>query len=206
MPFISFEGIDGCGKTTQAEILCDKLNSKSILFEYIREPGGTAISEDIRNILLDPENEIMSNTTETLLFLAARSQIVCEKIKPALKQNKWVICDRFTDSTIAYQGYGRKLDVNKLHDLNKYTTQSTFPDVTFFLDISETDAVHRLINSEKDRFEKEDIEFYSRVRYGYLEILKKHSERIHIINGLDSVDIISQTIWDTIKNFGYLDL
>lgn len=206
MPFISFEGIDGCGKTTQAEKLCDKLSSKSILFKYIREPGGTAISEDIRNILLDPKNDIMSSTTETMLFLAARSQIVNEKIKPALKLNKWVISDRFTDSTLAYQGYGRKLNIEKLEELNDFSIQSCSPDLTFLIDINEQEADKRLLNSDKDRFEKEDMLFYSRVRTGYIEIAKKFNDRIHIINGMDSVDNISHSIWNTIKNLGYLDL
>ena len=119
MAFITFEGIDGCGKTTQANLLCEKLKSKSIDFEYIREPGGTKISEEIRKILLNPDHVTISNVSETLLFLASRSQIVIEKIKPALLMNKWVICDRYIDSTIAYQGYGRQLNVSLLNNCSK---------------------------------------------------------------------------------------
>ena len=155
---ISFEGIDGCGKTTQIDMLVDKLQSRNIKNSVFREPGDTSISNKLREILLDNNNQICSES-ETLLFLAARSQLVREKIMPSIKNGKIVICDRYFDSTLAYQGYGRGLDKNMINNLNLFAINKAFPSLTFILDINPETAYDRIKNNGVDRMESEGIDF-----------------------------------------------
>ena len=180
--FIVFEGIDGSGKTTQINILYEKLlrhgKNKSVNSDKIlltREPGGTSTSELIRSILLNPANDKLCARTEALLYAAARAQHVEEKIKPALSLGKIVICDRFVDSTIAYQGYGRGQDLDFLQGLNQLATDGLKPDLTILMDLPVHAALDRLNNRQgsgikKDRLESEHASFYEKIREGYLQI------------------------------------
>ena len=179
---ITFEGIDGSGKSTQIKKLEVKLNRLKIENVIYREPGGTDLSEKIRQILLDKENIEMSSISEALLFAAARAQLVKERIKPDLKSGKVVICDRFIDSTIAYQGYGRGIDIKKLLSINKIATRGLMPDITFVFDINPENALKRIKKSEVDRMESVGVDFFKTIREGYFKIIKDNPERFFLIN------------------------
>ena len=181
--FITFEGIDGSGKTTQINLLEQKLIKEGISPLILREPGGTRLSERIRQILLDRKNINLSSVAESLLFVAARAQLVSDQIKPALEQGKYVICDRFIDSTVAYQGYGRRLNVEYLEQLNNYATDNIHPDITIILDINPGKAALRKQSDTPDRMEDIGIDFFLRVQKGYYEIANRHLKRCVIIDG-----------------------
>ena len=189
--FITFEGIEGSGKTTQIDLLKEYLLEKNYRVEITREPGGTSIGKQIRRILLDNNNKKISGETELLLSLADRVQHLQEVILPALKEDKIVLCDRFSDSTLAYQGYGRKIDLGLIENLHQTVLGEIKPDLTILLDIdiskglkrAETRNLQRKESEREERFEKEKLEFHQRVRNGYLELAKKNRERIKIING-----------------------
>jgi len=194
--FISFEGIDFSGKSTQLELLKDYLVDHNKKVEILREPGGTEISEKVRRILLDNKNEKMFAEAELLLFSASRAQLVREKIRPYLQKGIYVISDRFHDSSTAYQGYGRGIPIEvvmKIHDL---AIGDTVPDLTFFIDIPVGIANERKKKKSKvklDRIELADIEFYNRVRSGYLEIARKE-ERFKVIDGTQTIETIQNQI------------
>lgn len=173
---ITFEGIDGSGKTTQASKLCEYLIVKKYNVSFYREPGSTVISEAIRNLIL---NNDLDPITETLLFEASRSYLVFKKIKEDINQGKIVILDRFIDSTVAYQGYGKNVPLDIIHTLNNIATYGVYPSITFLLDIP-IDVVAKRLNREKTRFE--ELDFLNRVRNAYLEIAKMHSDRFVVIN------------------------
>jgi dTMP kinase len=199
--FITFEGIDFCGKSTQVELLKNYLLKQNKNVEIIREPGGTDISELVRNILLDKKHNKMFMETEIFLFSASRAQMVREKIQPLLKQDVYVISDRFHDSTTAYQGYGRGIDHETVNHINKLAIDGTVPDITFFIDIPVETAGSRKakkMNSELDRMELADNNFFEKVRNGYLEIAKRES-RIRIIDGTLQVDEIHSIIIEEIN-------
>jgi len=177
---ISFEGIDGCGKTTQIDLLVDKLRLKNMNCMVLREPGDTSISNKIREILLDKNNEICPES-ETLLFLSARSQLVREKIIPNIKKGNIVICDRYLDSTLAYQGYGRGLDKNMIDNLNLFATNKMLPGLTFILDIDPKIAYDRIIKKDIDRMESEGVDFLNNISNGYKIIAKSNPERCKVI-------------------------
>lgn len=167
--FISLEGIDGSGKTTLKENIIEELGrSHSVV--GIREPGGTLVSEQIRDLVLDARNSGIMGKTEALLYAAARSQVVEEVIRPALNRGQIVIADRYMDSTIAYQGYGRGLDLQFLFDLNRICTGGLYPDVTLYLDIDPLEAYRRRQGEIQDRLEQEGLGFQTRVRGGYLAL------------------------------------
>lgn len=194
--FITFEGIDFCGKTTQVELLKSYLINKNKKVEIIREPGGTDISEDVRNILLDKKNGNMFMETEFLLFSASRAQLVREKIRPYLEEGFYVISDRFHDSSVAYQGYGRGIPIEAVSGVNKLAIGLTIPDITFFIDIPVEEAEKRKTGksvNELDRIEISEMNFYERVRNGYMEISKKE-KRFRIMNGMDSIEEIHNNI------------
>tara|TARA_Y100000996_G_C22465275_1_gene619787 strand:- start:214 stop:834 length:621 start_codon:yes stop_codon:yes gene_type:complete len=178
---ISFEGIDGCGKTTQINLLLKYFVDNNIDSDILREPGGTIISENIREILLDSKNQI-SPETETLLFLSARSIITNDIILPALEKNKVVLCDRFIDSTLAYQGYGRKIDCDLIKKINLFATQMIMPDLTLVFDIEPDLAFKRIERKNMDRMELSGREFLNNVRIGYLKIVEENPERCKLIN------------------------
>lgn len=194
--FITFEGIDFCGKSTQVELLEKSLIEKGKTVRIIREPGGTSISEKVRNILLDKKNNEMHFESELLLFASARAQLVREVIIPALEKGEYIISDRYHDSSIAYQGYGRGIELDFVNKLQQFAIGSAVPDITFFIDIPVDEFITRKQKVKKgnlDRMENSKIAFYEKVRNGYLEIAKKEKRFIHI-NGLQSIDEIHYII------------
>jgi len=184
--FVSFEGIEGCGKSTQIALLSEYLKKRHIPFTVTREPGGTAVGEGIRKILLNSETIHLTAASELLLFYASRSQNILEKIKPALDRNEMVICDRYYHASMAYQGYGRGIPLDFIQKLTDLVCQPYRPDVTFLLDIepevglARARARNHVRTENEGRFEAEDLEFYNKVRDGYLE-LASEDERIQII-------------------------
>ena len=201
--FISFEGIDGSGKSTQSTLFFDKLIQKGKQGILVREPGGTPISEAIRHVLLTRGNRQMVARTEALLMTASRSQLTKEVILPNLEQNRWVIADRYADSTLAYQGGGRELNLDWLQDLNKFATYDLEPNVTFVIDILPKEALRRRGQTE-DRIEEEGIAFQKQVRRTYLELAQQYSDRIIVIDGHMDREIIQDNIWDEIKRRYFL--
>ena len=177
--FITFEGSEGCGKSTQSRMLFDYLKRKGKKVVYLREPGGVKLSERIRELLLNPESKI-SPQAETLLYMAARAQVVEDVIKPALLKGKIVVCDRFLDSTVAYQGYGLGMDIRMIMIMGKFATLGVSPYLTIFLDLPVKKGLkHRLLT--KDRIEQRSLVYHQRVRNGYLKLARKEPGRIKII-------------------------
>ena len=197
--FISFEGIDGCGKSTQVDLLIKKLNNLKIRSQLVREPGGSKIAENIRSILLDNANRLMSNETEALLMTASRAQLTREVIIPKLKEGFVVIADRFQDSTIAYQGGGRGLDISFLEMLNLFATNHIIPNMTFYIDISAKEGFKRTISNEFDRIENAGEAFQVRVRNEYLKLTKKEPQRVFLVDGAKTVTEIHEEIWSKIE-------
>jgi len=191
--FITFEGIDGCGKSTQAKLLLEFLNKSGVETILVREPGGTNISESIREILLHSSSGQMGDRTESLLMTASRAQLTQEVIIPNMDQGKFVIADRYSDSTLAYQGGGRNLDIEWLIELNNYATFTLLPDITFFVDIRSDEALRRL-DSNKDRIEGEGIEFQTRVRKTYHELAERFNDRYVILDGYSEIGDIHQKV------------
>lgn len=188
--FITFEGIDGCGKTTQIGMLAALLAAHSIPHLVTREPGGTKIGNQIRQIVLDPTNDKLSPQTELLLYAADRAQHVWEELKPALATKQIVLCDRYTDATVAYQGHGRNLPIELIKQLNLIATESLTPDLTLLFDLPIEKAQERMSNPSslrsKDRLEKEQRDFHQRVRQAYLMLAKEFPKRFVIISTMDS--------------------
>ncbi len=199
--FISFEGIDGCGKSTQVKLLIDRMYKNGINSILVREPGGIELSEDIRTILLNNRNSTMTSRTEALLMTASRAQLTKRKIIPALENGTCVIADRFKDSTLAYQGGGRGLNINSLINLNNFATYELDPAITIFLDVSVEVALQRSNKSNPDRIESEGINFQNNVRNCYLTLANKFPNRITKINGANSIEVIHRTIWGKIINY-----
>ena len=202
--FITFEGSEGCGKTTQIEALAKALEAKGKTVFITREPGGTLIGEKIRNLLQDPslKNEI-SDMAELLLFSASRAELIASRIQPALKRGEIVICDRFYDSTYVYQGLGRAIGMDIVEQLNQMTVGTLKPDLTILLDLDAELGIERAKSRQSgnlDRIENESITFFEAVRNGYLELAQKEPERFKTIDGLLSVDAIKEIVWDTVEN------
>ena len=191
---ITFEGIDGSGKSTQIQLLEAEFEKLDISYKTFREPGGTKLSEKIRAILLDKENIELYSNAESLLFAAARAQLTAEQIKPAITKGEFVICDRFTDSTIAYQGYGRGLNINNLELMNTIATDGLIPDVTFIMDIDPQKATERLKTVNPDRMEAAGIDFFKKIRQGYCQIREQNQSRCIVIDGEKPQKDISKEI------------
>ncbi len=194
--FITFEGIDLSGKSTQARLLYDKLvkNRKKVIL--VREPGGTLISEKIRKILLDKENSKMKYITEFLLFSASRHQLTEEIIKPSLKKNYIVICDRYYDSSTAYQGYGGKIDLSIIKQVNRIATNNLVPDLSFLIDIDYSENIRRreLSGKSHDRIEQKEKNYYKKVISGYRTLAEIDKKRFRIIDGKKEIDNIHKEI------------
>lgn len=201
--FITFEGIDFCGKSTQVELLKHYLISQNKKVHIIREPGGTEISEKIREILLDKKNNAMVMETEIFLFSASRAQLVREVIRKYLDNGYYVISDRFHDSSTAYQGYGRGLQVEAIKQINNIAIGETIPDITFFIDIPNKVASDRKAKKSDlnlDRIEVSDDLFFERVREGYLS-LAESEKRFRVIDGTESIEKINEQIINEIITF-----
>ena len=197
--FITFEGIEGSGKTTQAKMLYDHLRKRKLDCLLTREPGGTRISEKIRKLILDSNNVEMSPKTELFLYFASRSQHVEEVIRPALFSNKIVISDRFSDATLAYQGAGRNLPMEAVKQLNELATGSLSPDLTFLLDLPVKEGLARV--RRVDRIEQEEEEFHDRVRKEYLKIAARESQRIVLLDGRKEKKVIHSKIVEVVETF-----
>lgn len=194
--FITFEGIDGSGKSTQAVRFAKVLADSGFETLVVRDPGSTKVSESIRELLLNEEYINMSAVTELLLYEAARAQLVQEIIKPALECGKVVICDRFYDSTTAYQGYARQLNMTIVDRANQIGSCGLVPDLTFYIDMKPQDTLKRIKkdNLKSDRMEAEGLSFQSKVRFGYLEIAELYPQRFMIIDGNDTIANVHKQI------------
>ena len=204
--FITFEGIDGCGKTTQVRRLVDRLTNLAVPVIHTLEPGDTRIGRDIRSILLDTKNKGMSPLAEVLLYAADRAQHLMEVIRPALSQNKWVVCDRFFDATTVYQGYARGQDIPLIKTLNEKTCLGVRPDMTILVDCPVEVGLKRAIErnrllrqEEQARFEKENMTFHQAVRKGYLEVAEKEPDRFVVVDGTLSMKKLEQVIFEHIR-------
>ena len=200
---ITFEGIDGSGKSTQAKKLVNFLNKTKKTAIFVREPGGTTISEEIRDILLNRHLEDINDRTEALLMTGSRSQLTHEIIIPNLNKGFHVVADRYSDSTLAYQGGGREIDLDWLIDLNKFATYNLDPNITFFIDVVPEEAYNRK-KQEKDRIEMAGIELQNRVRESYLELANRFQDRYKVIDGHESIDNIHVMIIDEIRSREYI--
>lgn len=200
--FITAEGVEGCGKTTVLQMVYDELLKEGYDVLLTREPGGVKISEQIRNIILNKENTELDDRSEALLFAASRRQLLVEKIYPALKDNKIVLCDRYVDSSLAYQGGGKNLGVEEVLNINLFATNNTLPDLTLLFDIEPELGLKRIAsnsNREVNRLDLEKIEFYNKVRNTFLDLSKKYSDRYVVIDASLPLEEVYQTALKIIK-------
>jgi dTMP kinase len=206
--FITFEGIEGCGKSTQAKRLVNHLRELAVPLVFTLEPGGTTVGQKIRRILLDSRNQHLSPLAELLLYAADRAQHVEEVIKPALEQDKWVLCDRFFDATTVYQGYARGLDMKLIVTLNEKASPGIRPDITFLIDCAVEVGLERALKRNKiqlqegqDRFEREKKDFHEAVREGYLTVAMEDRERFVVVDGTLKEDELEEIIFKHVEPF-----
>lgn len=202
--FITFEGIEGCGKSTQLALLASRLTAGGVPVRMLREPGGTAVGEAIREILLDPLHAGLEDRAELLLYEASRAELVAEVIEPALVAGEVVLCDRFSDSTTAYQGYARGLPHEDVEQLNAFATGDVTPDLTVVLDLDPGTGLERATGSGADRLESESAEFHQRVRAGFLAIARAEPERVVVLEATGSREEIAERVWDVVIASGVL--
>ena len=195
--FITFEGPDGCGKTTQMNLLAQYFEKKGKKVVLTREPGGKGLGEKVREILLNYNGEV-SDRCESFLFLADRAQNIDIIVKPAVEKGKIVLCDRHIDSTVAYQGYGRGLDINEINMLNNLATGGKKPDLTLVFDVDVETSMKR-VGKEKDRMESAGIDFHNRVRNGYLELAKQEPDRIKVLDATKTIEEIHEKVIEIIE-------
>lgn len=216
--FLTMEGPDGCGKTTQARLLVDFLRKNGLKVLHTREPGGTSFAENLRKILLDPNHKIIP-LSELMIYEASRAQHTEEVIRPALKRGEIIICERYTDATYAYQGYGRKLEMATIEVLNRIATHGLQPYLTILLDISAKEGLkrarenfknhHPLIKEERggeregegDRFEQESLSFHTRVKKGYLALAKEEPERIKIVSAEGTIEEVQKRVREVVRRY-----
>ena len=199
--FITLEGPDGSGKTTVANALCERLKKDGYEVVHTREPGGIDIAEQIRNVILDPKNTAMDEKTEALLYAASRRQHLVEKVLPAVKEGKIVICERFVDSSLAYQGFGRQLGFDDVLGINLFAIDNTFPDLTIYLDVDEKTGLDRLKDRAfKDRLDQESIDFHHRVNEGYQEVIKRFADRIKLVDASKPLNEVVEATYLTVNN------
>lgn len=197
--FITFEGPDGSGKTTVSTAVVEKLKEAGIPVLYSREPGGSAIAEQIRDVILDPKNTAMDARTEALLYAASRRQHLKEIIEPALDKGINVICDRFIDSSLAYQGYGRHIGEKEVYQINEFAIESHMPDKTIFLKISAEDGLARIQKrSFLDRLDQESITFHDDVFNGYEKVVEKYKDRMIIVDASKEVDAVIEDAYKAV--------
>lgn len=197
--FITFEGADGCGKTTQLNLLKDYFEKVGKEVVLTREPGAKGLGEHVRKILLN-YNGVVSDRCESFLFLADRAQNVDVIVKPAINEGKIVLCDRHTDSTVAYQGYGRGLDINEINMLNNLATGGIKPDLTLVFDVDIETSMQR-VGKEKDRMENSGNDFFDRVRKGYLQIAKQEPDRVKVIDSTQSIEDVHEDVIKIINSY-----
>lgn len=204
--FITFEGVEGSGKTTQIQLLSNSLEERGVEHLLTREPGGTPIGDQIRRLVLHPGHSSMTPTCELLLYTAARVQHIQQVIGPALDEGRLVLCDRFKDATLAYQGYGRGLSLELIHRLHSLEGLTLQPDLTLIFDIETGTALDRARNRDRTRrvdetrFEQEELEFHEKVRAGYLELARVDPERVVVINALGSPDEVHSRVLAAVRN------
>jgi dTMP kinase len=199
--FITFEGIEGSGKSTQIALLANYLTARGIRNVLTREPGGTLIGDQVRKILLDPANRSLDPTAELLLYAASRAQHLHEIILPALANGMTVLCDRFSDATLAYQGYGRRLDIEMIRSLDRIVTTGMRPDLTILFDIEATMGIERARGRNNSlgleaeaRFENEELVFHDRVRQGYLKLVAQEPDRIRIVDASGTSEAVQEQV------------
>jgi dTMP kinase len=202
--FITFEGLDGCGKTTQIRLLARELRDHGRVVVETAEPGGTDIGRQIRRILLDPANRAIHSRTELLLYFGSRAQNVEEVIRPSLSRGHDVICDRFTDSTLVYQGCGRGLDTQMILDLDRIACNGLAPDLTLLIDIDLETSLKRArrrnerADASESRIDEESFAFHDRVRNGYLGLAKQYPGRYRLIDGRASIEEVAESVWTAV--------
>ncbi len=195
--FITFEGPEGAGKTTIIKRVEEEFKSRGIPFICTREPGGIEISEQIRSVILNPENTKMDGRTEALLYAAARRQHLVERVLPALQEGKVVICDRFIDSSLAYQGYARELGIDEVYTINRFATEDHMPDLTIYFDLSPEVGLSRIDDNakrEKNRLDLEKLDFHKKVQEGYRIVNDRFSERIVKVDAEQSIEAVYEDI------------
>ena len=204
--FITFEGGEGCGKSTQIRLLAERLRAQGLQVLLTREPGGTPFAERVRALVREVSDDPPNARAETLLFLASRAQLVENVLRPALAAGTWVLCDRYADSTFAYQGYGRGLDLAALKALNAFATGGLAPDRTILLDVPPATAAARLRVREQttqmaaDRMERAGDDFHARLKAGFLELAAAEPERFAVIAAEGSVEDVSEKVWSSIRH------
>jgi len=197
--FITLEGPDGSGKTTIANALVKKLEELGFSVVHTREPGGIDIAEQIRNVILDPKNTAMDPKTEALLYAASRRQHLIEKVIPAINEGKIVICERFVDSSIAYQGFGREIGMDKILSINNFAIDGNMPCLTIYLDVDEKTGLDRLKDREyKDRLDVESISFHHRVNEGYKEVVKTFKDRLKVVDASNDIKTVLKDTLDIV--------
>ncbi len=197
--FVTFEGVEGCGKSTQSKLLYDSLKKRKIRCIYTREPGGTGLGEKIRDIILHSKGLAISDLSELFLFEAARSQIVKEIISPALKAGKVVICDRFSDATFSYQGYGGRIGLGIIKTLDRIATGGLKPDLTILLDVETITGLKRARLKGIDRMELKDVAYHKRVRAGYLDLARRYCGRIKVIKVTGTIEETARVVTQEVK-------
>ncbi len=201
--FITFEGCDGCGKSTQLEHLRKFLEENKVAHIFTREPGGGRISEGIREILLNGKNAEMSDECEALLYAASRAQHIHDRIEPALQEGKVVVCDRYVDSSFAYQAYARGLGMEFVSKINHFALDQFLPDLTFFIDLSPEEAFARKHGAdENDRMEQAGLAFHKKVYEGYLAVAKAYPKRVVVLNGRQTIEQIARDVQSALYNRG----
>ncbi|MGE7676039.1 dTMP kinase [Lysinibacillus sp. NPDC094403] len=196
--FITFEGPEGAGKTTVIQKIAERLAEENIVVLATREPGGIEIAEKIRTIILNPAHTAMDERTEALLYAAARSQHYFEKVRPALDAGKMVICDRFIDSSLAYQGYARGIGVDEVLSINEFAIGKKLPDMTILFDLAPEVGLARIHahgDREVNRLDVESLAFHKKVREGYLQLVERYPERIHVINADQNIERVVEDVW-----------
>lgn len=199
--FITFEGPEGAGKTTVIQKIAERLAEENIDVLATREPGGIEIAEKIRSIILNPEHTAMDERTEALLYAAARSQHFFEKVRPALEASKTVICDRFIDSSLAYQGYARGIGVDEVLSINEFAIGKKLPDMTILFDLAPEVGLARIHahgEREVNRLDVESLAFHKKVREGYLQLVERYPERIRVVNADQSIERVVEDVWSLI--------
>jgi len=198
--FITFEGGEGCGKSTQQRLLARRLEAAGLTVRTLREPGGTVVGEAVRSVVLDPEHSGLDATAEVLLYEAARAQLVAEVIEPALQAGEIVLCDRFFDSSTAYQGHARGLPLEQIESLNRIATGGLVPDRTLLLDIDPVLGIQPATSEGADRLEAEDLAFHERVRAGFLRIAAENPERVQVIDASGEVEDVAARVADELAD------